>query len=65
MQPKPLILPLGGFEKTRPNKHRAVLIWQDRVGLNNTKIIKMSYVRYSVDAVSRIDEAIVMKSFGF
>ena len=31
MQPKPLVLPQGGFEKTRPNKHRAVLIWQDRV----------------------------------
>ena len=36
-----------------------------KVGLNNIKIIEMSYVRYSVDAVSRIDEAIVMKSFGF
>ena len=31
MQPKPLVLPQGGFEKTRPNKHHAVLIWQDRV----------------------------------
>ena len=31
MQPKPLVLPQGGFGKNRPNKHRAVLIWQDRV----------------------------------
>ena len=31
MYPKPSVLPQVGFEKTRPNKHRAVLIWQDRV----------------------------------
>ena len=31
MYPKPSVLPQGGYEKTRPNKHRAALIWQDRV----------------------------------
>ena len=34
MYPKPSVLPQVGFEKTRPNKHRAVLIWQDRVPLH-------------------------------
>ena len=31
MFPKPSVLPQVGFEKTRPNKQRAVLIWQVRV----------------------------------
>ena len=31
MYPKPSVMPQVGFEKTRPNKQRSVLIWQERV----------------------------------
>ena len=39
MYPKPSVLPQVGFEKTRPNKQRAVLIWQERVHVSSFIIL--------------------------